>query len=684
MVNDGLVSKIGETITKLGGGVTAEGIAERMEKLNTMSGLSYSTGYGQLNQPMPPYQRTFSPLWIYKIRRDSPLMNNAMRQKIWQTFRGGLSEWKKEYDAKCPACQHEFEGMDKFRQQMDADGEEVDLPGGGPMMNDGGMPMAGGPDAGPMAGDPMGGAMGPPDLDHDPNEEDIDLDEQRVCPECEEVVEMRTPDDDVKHHAQDYFDRANIRDPGDPMSYVALEPSEESAVSQSFIDVLEEIAWDIQSFDDGWLLFERSYVLDEEGHIVDWELENVMRGPPELMRWCIDEEQNEPGGEFYVCLRCRAEASAEEGYHAEEDEGRCPDCGNILYPAYAYATETPAGQGGQPDEFFIRGEFYKDSEYERKRYYGYPPVLTLWEESRTVEQMDQWYNDAYEERRAPRGALLVNAAHDQELRQMNRQQMEKMREDPNYIPLFMNDADEEGDPIKFVELLENPAEMQHMEMRDWFMDRISAHYGVTSILMSGSPENSGLSQSMEVEVSEKQAEHFRNVLNGFIDAFLAQIGTPGWTRELEEVKEDDPEKEAQLVGQHLNNAQKFLQMGGEAEWTPDDRVELKSGELEMPEEEGMMGGGPEGVGPMMGMEGGVQGPRGPEPDSLEPGQDPNAPGPEGEREREGPADDAEGPDSEDRPAATPLKSASADEKLEKIAATAFETPKRGEDVELEA
>lgn len=262
---------------------------------------------------------------------------------------------------------------------------------------------------------------------------------------------------------------------------------------------------------------------------------------------------------------------------------------------------------------------------------------------------------------------------------MNRQQMEEMREDPNYIPLFMNDADEEGDPIKFIELLSDPAEMQHMEMRDWFKERISAHYGVSSVLMSGSPENSGLSQSMEIEVSEKQAEHFRDILNGFIDALLAQIGTPGWTRELSEVKADDPEQEAQLVGQHLNNAQKALAMGAEVEWLDEDRAEIKAGELEAPEE-GMPAEGPAGAGPMMGMEGGAQGPRGPEPGSLDPGADPNAPGPEGDREREGPAD-------EDRPAATPLKAAvegaGGDQRLEKIAAMAFDTA-RVEDAEEEA
>lgn len=660
MVNERPLQRVGEWITKRAGGLTAEGVFKRLEKLNVMDGLTHATGYGQINQPIPPYQRTFSPLWIYKIRRDSPLMNNAMRQKIWQTFREGLSEWQKEYDAKCPACLHEFNGLDKFRQQMEDPAEDA----GGPDM-----PGMEGP--GPMADGGMLMDAPEPTPDVELDDDDIDLDAKRVCPECEEVVEMLTPDPDVKNRAQSFFDRANVRD----HDHIAmLEPSERSTISQKFIDVLEEIAWDIQSFDDGWMLFERSYTIDEDGYIHSYELENVMRGPPELMRWSLDEERNEPGGNWWVCVKCRSE---ERYYEAQQEEGACEECGNVTYPAYAVATEGPSGRGHNPTEWFIAGEFYKDSEYERKRWYGYSPVLTLWEESRTVEQMDKWYADAYEERRAPRGVITVNAARDEELRQMNRQQMEMMREDPNYIPLMMNDHETEGDPIQFIELLSDPAAMQHMEMREWFLDRIGAHFGVTAILMESRPGESGLGQSMEVQVSEKQAEHFREILNGFVDAFLAQIGTEGWTRELLPVEEEDPEREAQLVGQHLNNAQQALSLGREVEWTDEDRAEIKPGEMEAPDE-GMAGfGGADGA---MGIGGGLQGPRGPEPGSLGPGEDPNAPNvdEEGERAREGPAD-------EDRPSAQPLKGqGDAGDRLEKIAHVAFQAPREGEDVHVSA
>jgi hypothetical protein len=630
MVNDGILTRIGERLTSAGGGYTA---TDMLQKLNTMVGLSHGNTYGGMNDPSPPYQRHFSPLWLYKLRRDSSLINNACDKKIKQVFRQGWTDWQKEYTAKCPMCEKEFQGYDEFRNQMGEHGDDLE-------------------------------------------EEDFDFETKRTCPECGEYVQMLTPERSVRENAQEFFDRANSQggDVGD-----RLEPHDQSSVSQSLLNVFKELAWDLESFDDAWLIFDRSYYLDDDGSIVDYELEEVFRAPPELMRYSVDEETNEPGGEYWVCVRCRA--NNPDNYQPEEDDQPCTDCGGTTYQAYAYAMETP---DGKEDEYFIRGEFAHDSLYETKRFYGYSPILSLWEEARTLEQMDSWYHDAYEERRAPRGAITVNAARDEELRQLNYQQMEKLRQDPNYIPFFMNDQETEGEPIQFVELLSDPAEMQHMEMRDWFQERISAKYGVTHILQTGSPENSGLSQSMEVEVSQKAAENLRDVFHEtFLPAILAQLGTEGWTRKLEPAIEEDEQEEAQLVGQHLNNAQKALQIGAEVEWTEEGRAEIKQGELENPEDEmeGMMGGGampggaPQGAGDMMGMEGGIEGERGPDPHSLEPGED---------QEVDEAGERTEGPNDEDRPAAQPLKSMSTPDRdeLEKIASDAFSLERKSTSEEI--
>lgn len=601
MVNEGILSRIGERLTKAGGGVAASDLVKGM-----WSGMSNQMGYGNQMTPTPPYQRHFSPLWLYELRRNSALINNACEEKIKQTFKDGFTEWTKTYDAKCPACETEFQGFDPFRKQLGEAGEELD-------------------------------------------DDDIDLDSERPCPDCGEQVEMITPDPSDREEAQSFFQQVNENFGEDD---IHLEPDRQNSTGQKMLEVLEEIAWDIQSHDDGWLVFERSYAIDDDGVIYGYDLETINRAPPELMRYSIDPETGKAGGEFWVCIHCRTHAT---DYYPENEDRTCSDCGRETYEAYAYQMHSP---GGDPERFFIRGEFVHDSEYERKKWYGFSPILSLWEEARTLEQMDKWYNDAYEERRAPRGALSLNVNRDEQLRNYNRQQMENLRSDPNYIPLFMNGNEgEDNPPIEFISLLEDPASMQHMEMREWFKDRISAKYGVTSILMSGSPENSGLSQSMEVEVSQKSAESLRKRFNEtYLPAILGQLGIEGWDVEIAPALEEDEAEQAQLVGQHLNNAQKAVQLGAEVVWTEDDCADIKQGELEAPEDEmgGMGAGGPMGgMGggggmDMMGMDGGIDDSRGPSEGSLPEGEHAN----QQDGVEEG---DRVDPNDPDRPAATPLK-----------------------------
>jgi hypothetical protein len=167
----------------------------------------------------------------------------------------------------------------------------------------------------------------------------------------------------------------------------------------------------------------------------------------------------------------------------------------------------------------------------------------------------------------------------------------------------MDDTEQgSGDPIKFVNLLETPAEMQHMEMREWIKERISGKYGVTAIMMDGTPANSGLSQSMEVQVSNRSADRLRKIFNNvFVPAFLGQIGVEGWYKDVAEVEEEDERAEAEKQQRELQIAQQAAQLGLKVEWTKDNTASVKPGQVEM-EEGGGMGGMGE-MGDMLGDEG---------------------------------------------------------------------------------
>lgn len=511
--------------------------------------IPYSTGSQALyrEEPEPPYQRRFNPRWIYNIRKNHALINNAIEEKVSQTFRRAWDEWEKEYEAKCPHCDEEFGEETPFRQQYGGHIEE---------------------------------------------DEDIDFDSPRVCPECGDKVNMMTPDQSVRDRADDYFGLVNGRNLGADH----LQPAPETGVGQSFMELCKEIGWDIESFDDGWMLFAREYKLDADGHIIDYELREVHRGAPELMSYSVD-EGGKFGGEYWVCVKCR---DSSEYYQPETEPQPCSDCGGKTYEVFAYSTENAIGD--EPVNYYIRGEFVHASQYEPSKYYGYSPIITLYDEARSIEKMDEWYREAYEQRRAPRGAIVVRSSNQDATRKWNRGQLEKLNNDPNHIPTLMDDTEGGGsDPIKFVQLLDNPADMQMMEMREWIKDRISAKYGVTEIMMSGSPENSGLSQSMEVQVSNRAADRLRRIFNNiFIPAFLGQLKVEGWTREVADVEEEDEAAEAERAQRELQIAQQAAQLGLEVEWTDDNSADVKPGEVDMG---GDMGGLP-GMGDLGGGPGG--------------------------------------------------------------------------------
>lgn len=489
----------------------------------------------------PPYEREVNPQWLINVSRNQSLINNSIEEKVQQSFRRGFTGWEKAYEAKCTSCGKEFQSLQPFKEQLGPEGENLD-------------------------------------------DEDIDFDDPRPCPDCDEMSYIKTPDPDLRDHAKQFFQTANMRDKDD-----VLAPEDHSSIGQTFLEVCEEIGRDIQTFDDGWMIFERAYTLNGEGSVHNWTLEEVYRTPPYLMRYSVDDQTGKIGGEYWACLECRQ--NNPENYKPNKKPGQCRHCDNRTYEVFAYQLDDIMGD---PDKYFVRGEFAHGSEYMPSFLYGYSPILSIWQEARTLENMDSWYQEAYEKRRAPRGAIVIGQSNSESVRAWNTEQMEKLNSDPNHIPTLINDSQSDAEPLKWVSLLEDPASMQHMEMRDWFKDRISAKYGVTQVLQTGGAQGSGMSQSLEIVVANRSFERLQSVFNDvFIPAMLGQLKLEGWTRELAPPEEEDEQAEAQLEGRHLNNLQVAQQLGLDAEWTEEDKAKIKPGKVEEEEEEeggGGMGG----------------------------------------------------------------------------------------------
>ena len=484
----------------------------------------------------PIYERQFSPFWIKAVAEQQSLVNNSIEEKVNQAFRRGFEDWEKQFEAKCPKCQKEFHTLESFKEQLGSDGEDL-------------------------------------------NDDDIDLEARRPCPNCGRMTHMIVPDPVDKARAEDKFREANMREYADEL----LPDNRETSISQSFLQVCKEVGWDIQMFDDGWMIFERTYTLDEDGNVTDFEFDGVTRAPPYLMRYSTCD--NKLGGERWVCLECRAK---NEEYSPQQKPGPCGNCGNRTYEVFAHMLHEP---NGEPHTFFINGEFAHDSEFRPTRLYGLSPIVSLADETRALQQMDAWYRVAYEKRRAPRGAIVIKSSNSDSVLSWNQDQLAKLNTDSQHIPTMIDDSDGGGTPISWQPLLDSPAEMQQMQMREWFLDRISAKFGVTAVFQSANAQSTGLSQSLEIVVSNRSAERLQKVFEDtFIPAFVGQIGAAGWERHLKTPEEEDEQALSRLKGSELQNLRVANDLGMEAEWTRNDRVDVKPQKVEPPEEDDDAGG----------------------------------------------------------------------------------------------
>ena len=485
----------------------------------------------------PVYERSFSPMWIKSIAEQQSLVNNSIEEKVNQAFRRGFEDWEKSFEAKCPKCHKEFQTLEPFKEQLGSDGDDL---------SDG----------------------------------EIDFSKPRKCPNCGAMSVMDTPDPVEKARAERKFREANMREYAKEL----LPENHETSISQSFLQVCKEVAFDIQTFDDGWMIFDRTYALDGDGNVKDFEFNGVARAPPITMRYSTNE--GDLGGEYWACLSCRASKTE---YRPQRKPGPCQECGNRTYEVFAYMLDEPKGD---PVEFYVNGEFAHDSEFRPTRLYGLSPIVSLADETRSLQNMDQWYRIAYEKRRAPRGAIVVRSSNTDSVLSWNQEQLGKLNTDPQHIPTMIDDSEGgSGNPISWQSLLDDPADMQHMQMREWILDRISAKYGVTAVFQSGGAQATGLSQSLEIVVSNRSAERLQNVFEDtFIPAFIGQVGASGWERHLKTPEEEDEQALAQLKGKELQNLRTANDLGMDAEWTRNNRADIKPQKVEPPEEDEDGGG----------------------------------------------------------------------------------------------
>lgn len=338
---------------------------------------------------------------------------------------------------------------------------------------------------------------------------------------------------------------------------------------QTLKQVLFQIEWDMDTFDNGWMLLLKEYNIDPHtGLILERNIVEILRGDPLQLFFVADSTgkigyQDEVHGSeirstpVLVCPRPDHRQSRIVGE-------RCGHCGAVGVMAVAQVKSAYAmgRSSAVPEIYYIEGEVLHSAKYQPGLLYGYSPIYALWMKVMSLFYQDRYIMKYYDKQRSPRAMFAVGTKSLASFTKAWDQLKVWAREDPEEIHPLAVETDKAGRSIvQFIDLMHTLNEMQYVEQRNEFRRTVGAEYGVLP-LFSGDLPTGWNNEGMQVTVTNRAVKAGQvKIVEGFLDKLLQRLGVHDWRFEFNPSEEADELRGLQIQGQELANAEALKRMG---------------------------------------------------------------------------------------------------------------------------
>ena len=381
-------------------------------------------------------------------------------------------------------------------------------------------------------------------------EEDVEY-----CPDCGSLTEVAS--EGQRHHWTKFFDRCNENE-------------------QSLEDVLMTCEDDLNVIDDAYLICIKKY--HWVGDKLYSRVVEIIRGDPAFMRIVAD-EGGRIGNVYWTCLEHRT--------LQESAPGNCPECGHPLFDV----THVMTDGGITPTYNYIAGEVLHWTKYHKSMLYGVSPLITLWKETTTLLNMNEYVNDYYRERQHPKGVVAaVGCSNAASVQAAWEAAGDYAHSNPHYVPIVAVESETGRGRMDFISFTDTLKEMDYTASRDELRDRISAFYGVSKILMNDVSTGGGLNnEGLQITVTNRRVASSQRIYKRTVFPWLErQLNMTDWYIELLPSEEEDEMAELQREAQELSNVKAKVDLGYEAEL--DEKGKWKFEKKDKAEEKPRVGG----------------------------------------------------------------------------------------------
>lgn len=345
---------------------------------------------------------------------------------------------------------------------------------------------------------------------------------------------------------------------------------------QTLLGVCEELEDDLNTWDDAYMAFIKTYYLNAAGDVVTWDLDEIKRFDPRIMQLVMnrfDEPgKHDDGREIRVCPLHRDNTT---------ESSICQACGSKTYLAY-YKTI------GQDEKYYYKNEIVHRSKYRPSKRKGTSPLIAVWQKTRTLLCQDTYIMELYDGQRPPKAGLFFNTSNQAGLTKTWENAKQQANENP-HLPIVMGiqNSTQSREFVQFIDFMKSLDEMQYTEARKDMIRQIGGVFGVEPIFQADTSSSGGLNnEGLQITVTNRAVEYGQKQYNFyFFPKILDALMVSGWTLELQPSEEQDEMAKLERQAKSLEIGELALKLGLSAKYDSDvGEVIVESGELVKPED----------------------------------------------------------------------------------------------------
>jgi len=344
---------------------------------------------------------------------------------------------------------------------------------------------------------------------------------------------------------------------------------------QTFIDVMEDIDWNLNIFDNAYVIVRKEYFFNNEKRIIGIKPIEILSGDVKRIsllmntdgRLGFDDENNM----LFICPDHRYKLVRIPISKISDDKViECPICGKECIHAiaeYGVANGVVAGTTNRAEERYYlgKGEILHVKKFSPGVGYGYPMPLSIATKVMLLMKMDHYALASYSMGRPPKGLLVLKANRESVAKAW--QMLEEMsKRNPWMIaPLTIEGFDKYGSGkiAEWIDLSLKIDEPGLIQYRDELRRTIGACYGVMPLFHGDMSVGGGLNnEGLQITVTNRAVEQEQKIFNEQIFPWICkQLNISDFIVQLKPHEEKDMAAQLQREQMRLQIAQQLMQMG---------------------------------------------------------------------------------------------------------------------------